>query len=154
MHRIPLGWQEAPGESGAARNTAECQGVPHHSSFPQTLPTWPQLAVGAVGARVPAERRVPGRPRGAAGGDSCMSVGSPAQGRQAPLPSGPRLVPLCPGAGDAPGDSANPQNLGPVLNSTPLGHSRPVLSPGPEVCVRTAHHTGPQVPIQTSTTKR
>lgn len=29
----------------------------------------------------------------------------------------------------------------------------PVLSPGPAVCVRTAHHTGPQVPIQTSTTK-
>lgn len=113
MHRIPLGWQEATGKSRAAENIAECQGGPHHSLFPQTLPAWPELPVGAV---VPAERRVLGRPRGAACGDSCTSVGSQYQSRHAPLPSGPRLVPLCPGAGAPPSYSAGPQNLGPILN--------------------------------------
>lgn len=139
MHRIPLGWQEATGKSRAAENIAECQGGPHHSLFPQTLPAWPELPVGAV---VPAERRVLGRPRGAARGDSCTSVGSQYQSRRAPLPSGPQLVPLCPGAGAPPSYSAGPQNLGPILNASPLGRLWSVLYPGPEVCLLTSYNTG------------
>lgn len=38
MYQIPLGWQEATSEFGAAQNTTESQGVPHHSLFPQTVP--------------------------------------------------------------------------------------------------------------------